>query len=195
MIKIALIGRMRSGKDTVADLIDAHLEMCYPEYTDVKRLAFGDKMKQLFSIAVGRPFDKKIDRRAIQEFGQSARQMLNEDVWVEPVFYELQRRSGNHQVSIVTDVRQMNEVEAMGWADCIIIYIKTDTLAQVERISEKGEEASPLELGHSTEDVEKFIPFADYIIDNGSETSLADLLTQVEDIISDIHDRGEEDED
>lgn len=195
MIKIALIGRMRSGKDTVADLIDAHLEMCYPEYTDVKRLAFGDKMKQLFSIAVGRPFDKKLDRRAIQEFGQSARQLLNEDVWVEPVYRELQKRSGNHQVSIVTDVRQMNEVEAMGWADCIIIYIGTDSLAQIERMTEKGEEASVLELAHSTESVEQLAPFADYFINNNSETSLADLLTQVEDIISDIHDRGEEDED
>ncbi len=185
-MKIAIVGRMRSGKNTVADLIEAHLDMCYPEYTDVKQLAFGDKMKQLFSLAHGRPFNKETDRRLIQDFGQGARDILGRDVWALPVAQEMGERIGNHQVTIVTDVRQENEVWYMSIEDAHIIYVETDTMAQVERMTAKGEEASVLELGHSTENVEQFKDHADYVIYNGKDTTLADLLTQVEDIISDI---------
>lgn len=185
-MKIAIVGRMRSGKNTVADLIEAHLDMCYPEYTDVKQLAFGDKMKQLFSLAHGRPFNKETDRRLIQDFGQGARAILDEEIWVYPVVKEIAQRDGNHQVTIVTDVRQENEFWYMCIEDAYVIFIETDAKAQFERMESKGESISPLELAHSTENVEHFKQQADYIITNGKETTLADLLTQVEDIISDI---------
>lgn len=191
-MKIALVGRMRSGKDTVADLIDAHLEMCYPEYTDVQRIAFGDKMKQLFSLAHGRPFNKKTDRRLIQNFGQGARHMLGDDVWIKPVEYQLEKRDGNHQVTIVTDARQQNEILAMKAKGAHLIFIDTTLEAQLQRMETKGESISPLELGHSTEDVGRFRDHCDYYIYNGKDTSLAELLTQVEDIVSDIIDtRGD----
>lgn len=185
-MKIAIVGRMRSGKNTVADLIETHLDMCYPEYTDVKQLAFGDKMKQLFSLAHGRPFNKETDRKLIQDFGQGARQILDEEIWVYPVVKEVAKRDGNHQVTIVTDARQFNELFNLSCQECHIIYIETDAMAQVERMTAKGEEASVLELGHSTENVEQFRHLCDYIVYNGKDTTLADLLTQVEDIISDI---------
>lgn len=140
---IAVIGKMRSGKDEFASIL---LELGYP----VKRIAFGDSMKGMFSNSFPLiPMEPK-PIQLLQHFGQSMRS-IDEDVFVKPTmskywFDKQIRKSKDYKerlVSyVVTDVRQPNEYAAVTEAGFIPVRVYASEKTRIARMITNGETVS-----------------------------------------------------
>lgn len=189
MIKIAFIGRQRSGKTTGAEALHHHFLKDGWEGTHVYRTSFGKRMKVEFEKFTGEKFDKKEHRKMIQMFGQLHRS-YKDDIWVNHVANEMivaEQRDYSH--FIIDDVRQANEVEFCKKNGFILIYVDVPLVTLEMRCKELGEPFTP---DHSTEQVEQFYLHADLRITNNSLESKfkEDLIDCVEQLIKD---RGDDD--
>lgn len=181
MIKIAFIGRQRSGKTTGAEALKLHFLKDGWEGTHVTVTSFGKVMKQMFESFVGEKFDKKQHRKMIQMFGQLHRH-YDKDIWVRHVSKEMEvceRLQYSH--FIIDDVRQANEVQFCKDNGFILVYVDVPLVELENRCMGLGEEFTP---SHSTEMVEQFYMDADLRITNGNnvelfEETLIDCITQL----------------
>lgn len=131
-MKIALIGKSRSGKDTVAEyLVKKHGMRNY-------KLSYGitEIIKKYFPY----DFEKGVKlREHYIKIGQTLRE-LNEDVWVDYTLSKINYLWGNLENLVISDVRQENEFRRLAKEGFRFIYIKCDDYIRNERIKEKGEE-------------------------------------------------------
>ena len=118
-MKIAICGKMCSGKSTLAN----HIMRSFPDY---QKYAFAQKVKELCSEL----FDMKgKDRPLLIKFANSMRD-IDPNVWINQVLKETKGKEN----CIVDDVRYQNEVDALiqhGWK---IIQLHIPYGLQVERI-------------------------------------------------------------
>ena len=139
-LKIALVGKMRSGKDTVGEqLINLY---------GFRRYAFGDGIKEIVETYFPLAWVDGKPRRHFQHIGQSLRE-LDEDVWVN---YCLDKVSDNTYDNIViTDARQENEVKALREAGFIIVKVICDEAIRIERMRANNDNFNLEDLQHETE--------------------------------------------
>lgn len=165
-VKLALTGKMRSGKDTIAEYLIRKYNF--------KRFAFGDGIrnvcKEMFPeiVAQGKP------RWLYQGVGQDFRK-YDPDVWVKWLFWEMEQNP--YPWIVVTDLRQPNEYDALVEAGFIIIKVHCSTSIRIERMKASGDNFNPEDLNHETEQhIDSFRPH--FEIDNSG--TIADLITEVE---------------
>lgn len=161
---IALIGKTRSGKDSVVEIL---IEMGY----QVKRLAFGDSMKEMYHLA--NP-DVPRSPKPIAEyikFGQSERGK-DPDVFVRSTMSKLwfeqalDRGHDRSRVYIFTDVRQPNEYDAaVNQAGFIPVRIYASEKNRISRMVANGETVSQEILNAPTEKYLESFP-VEYTISN-----------------------------
>jgi dephospho-CoA kinase len=174
MTKIALIGRMRSGKDTVADYL-------IKQY-NYRRFAFGDELKRYYHELFGQTDSKP--REGYQRFGQLMR-TFEPDVWLNKCF-EMIDRHPLHKI-VITDLRQPNEYEKCKQEGFVLIKVECDDELRLRRIMEKQDNFNPESLKHETEShIDEFE--CDYIIKNNR--TLEELHTQIDEIIKEIESNG-----
>ncbi|MHA4169932.1 nucleoside/nucleotide kinase family protein [Bacillus cereus] len=138
--KIALIGKTRSGKDSVAEILT---ELGFP----IQRIAFGDAMKEMFHLA-----NPNVPRspKPIQEYINYGTTMREKDpeVFVRPtmskLWFEQALDKGNDRTRsyVFTDVRQPNELEAVKEAGFKIIRVFAAEEVRVARMLANGESVS-----------------------------------------------------
>ncbi|WP_338461594.1 hypothetical protein V5G20_17880 [Brevibacillus borstelensis] len=190
-VKIALTGRMRSGKDAVA----AHLTQQY----GFVRFAFGDGIRKVCRELFPDQFanDRK-PRALLQGVGQAMR-AFDPDVWINATM----RKIGDHIALendladydraigesvnpiriVITDVRQPNEVARLRAEGFVIIRVNASDETRIQRMIDAGDTFDDDTLTHETEQhVDSFA--VDYEIDNNG--SLAELYAQVDEIMADI---------
>lgn len=196
IIRIAITGKMRSGKTTAAK----HLCMNY----DFKILSFGEPIKRIADeyfkhlyepIYENCPFSDndesiagyKKPRKLLQQIGQLFRQ-IDEDVWIKRAeqtmqYYELYRDTRG---IVIDDLRQPNEYEWARANGFVIIRINAPDELRIERAKAAGDDFDEADLTHETE---RYIDgFAvDYEIDNAH--SLEELERQIDEIIAKIKTR------
>ncbi len=177
-MKIALFGKIRSGKDTVGSMLINDYG-----YT---RVAFGDGIKKVIDDFFPEAWINGKPRRHYQHIGQKLRE-LNPDVWVN----DLLRRAeiiriqnklyfGKETNFVVTDGRQVNEAEKLREQGYTIILVETDETTRIERMMEAGDNFTLEMLRHETElQVDMIEP--DYIINNNG--TLEDLRKAVERVL------------
>ncbi|MFE3771017.1 hypothetical protein [Streptomyces sp. NPDC059122] len=136
---IALVGKARSGKDTVAQLLVRH-----GAYT---RLAFADELKtalvRLNPLVVscccyeehrlkdalehhgGWEGAKALGevRRLLQEYGQAVRDR-DPDFWVRPVLAQVRHGSEWHMPCVVADARYANELDALRAEGAVVVRVE-----------------------------------------------------------------------
>jgi len=177
---IGISGKMRSGKSTVAEMIQLMANGNY------KICSFADKIKAMVSIATGVDYDeiddKKNDylpvefqykeiktyRHLLQKFGTDAvRNNLGENFWINCLFIDL-----DYTDVIVPDVRFLNEAEAIKKRDGLLIKV----------VNEHADTLTLTENKHISEtEMDKYEDF-DIVVENNS--SIDELLKQIENIIS-----------
>jgi dephospho-CoA kinase len=147
--KIALIGKTRSGKDSVAEILT---ELGFP----IQRIAFGDAMKEMYHLAHPNvPRSPKPIAEYIR-YGTAEREKDSE-VFVRPtmskLWFEQALDKGNDRTRsyIFTDVRQPNELAAVKEAGFKIIRVFASEEARVARMIANGEEVSKEILNAHTE--------------------------------------------
>ncbi|PEL23436.1 hypothetical protein COL55_13315 [Bacillus toyonensis] len=147
--KIALIGKTRSGKDSVAEILT---ELGFP----IQRIAFGDAMKEMYHLAHPNvPRSPKPIAEYIR-YGTAEREKDSE-VFVRPtmskLWFEQALDKGNDRTRsyVFTDVRQPNELAAVKEAGFKIIRVFASEEARVARMIANGEEVSKEILEAHTE--------------------------------------------
>lgn len=136
-MRVALIGKMRSGKSTIADLLVENL--------DYTKLSFGTRLKQ-FAHEVFDVEEGVKPRKLYQDFGQYCRKIDN-DVWVKWV----ERDMGDKQNVVIDDLRQPNEYEWAKKNGFILFHVRCSDGVRLMRMKDKGEDVSPGLLNHETE--------------------------------------------
>jgi dephospho-CoA kinase len=175
-IFIGLTAKMRSGKDTVHELLSKTKRGSFI------RLAYGDELKRQYHELNGHGSIGK-DRKGYQSFGQSER-AKNPNVWVEAVDEKIQDLLNFHGRNIViTDVRQPNEVEQIRMYGGYLIRINVDDEIRLERMNAAGDSFTLEDFQHETESyIDGFS--VDYEIDNNR--GLTELATQLDTILVNI---------
>lgn len=180
--KIALTGKMRSGKDLVAKqlLINSNFD----------GFAFGNALKRTAHEVFPWIASEAKPRRLYQQFGQTMR-MLDKNVWVSHVerqighMIEFHVNQGATDIGVViTDLRQQNEYEWAKENGFTIIRVSAPDELRIERAKMAGDDFSEADLTHETEQaIEGFK--VDYEIVN--DGTVEDLRAKVEEIIAEIN--------
>lgn len=131
-MKIALIGRSRSGKDTIAE----YLEKKYRLHNYKFSYGITEIIKKYFP----KDLEKGIKLRGHYiKIGQSLRE-LDEDVWVNYTLNKINYLWGSFENVVISDVRQENEFLRLREEGFKFIYVDCDNAIRNKRMEEKGEE-------------------------------------------------------
>jgi dephospho-CoA kinase len=168
-MKVAIVGRIRSGKDTVGSMFIKDYG-CF-------RMAFGDGIGRVIRDYFPEAFENGKPRRHYQHIGQRFRD-LNPDVWVKDLgrTYQLLQDKGLTRF-VVTDMRQMNEYHYLKSQGFMVVKVETADEIRLERMNANGDTFTLEDLNHETEQEIDQIPY-DYLISNN--TTLEDLYKQVQ---------------
>ena len=136
-MKIAFVGKMRSGKDTAADYIMSHEHGVIVKFADPLY-----KMQHAIYEILGIPEPKR-DRKLLQLLGTDwGRATFGEDVWVNTLIKNLPK-SGN---IYNTDCRFVNEAEVLKAEGFTIVKIIRDDNLREEAGAEHVYHKSELEI-------------------------------------------------
>lgn len=180
-MKIALFGKMRSGKDTVGKIL-------IDEY-GFTRVAFGDGIKKIIDEYFPEAWENGKPRFHYLHIGQELRK-LNPDVWVNSLLKRVEEIrlqnlliNGDSTSFVVTDGRQHNEAIKLKEQGYTIVLVETDETTRIERMIQAGDNFSMEMLRHDTElQVDLIDP--DYIINNNG--TLEDLLLKVRELVNEL---------
>jgi dephospho-CoA kinase len=181
-VLIGLTAKMRSGKDTVYDLLSKTKRGSF------FRLAYGDELKRQYHELHGDTGAGK-DRKGYQTFGQAER-AKNPSVWVDALDDKLQELLFFHGRNVaITDVRQPNEVEQIRMYGGYLIRINVDDEIRLERMNRNGDNFTLEDLQHETESyIDGFD--VDYEIDNNK--GMIELVQQLDAILINIYKKEQE---
>ena len=181
-VKIALTGKMRSGKSTVA--------LYLVEKYGFKRFSFAEKLKKHANEIFG---EQANPRKLYQWFGQTMRQ-YDPDIWVRKCFesiemsrlvhetYYIEGVNGPFRV-VIDDLRQQNEYERCRSEGFIIVRVTAPEEIRIDRLIDSGEEYDDATFYHETEMyVDNFV--ADYEIRNDGDFN--SLHAQVDAIMREL---------
>jgi len=153
-LKIAICGKMRSGKDTVCDyMVDKY---------GVVPFAFGDKLKEYFHNTYTQVPRNPKPHKAYQLYGQLMREVYGQDFWVDKCFEHIKyikRVAQNYNttnsditfITVITDLRQPNEYVRLREEGYKIIRIVAPLQLRKQRMQDKGEKIDEDMFYHETE--------------------------------------------
>lgn len=177
-MKIALFGKMRSGKDSVGEiLIREH---------NFKRFAFGDGIGEIIAKYFPEDMSNGKPRKHYQLIGQELRK-LNKDVWVNYLLKNVWesgrscRISGKEFNVVVTDGRQVNEAERLKQEGFLIVKVVCPEEQRIERMKKLGDVFTPEQLQHETELQVDKIKADIEIINDGT---IEELMIKVQKLVS-----------
>ena len=152
--KLALTGKMRSGKDTVADYLVS-------EY-GYKKYGFGDGIREVEALLF--PDTHKKERTRLQQIGQSLRQ-VEENVWVDHTLRQIKKEG--HDRIVIKDLRQPNEYARLQEAGFSIVRVLCTEDIRLNRMRAAGDVFHPDDIRHETEQyVDHFV--VDWELENNS---------------------------
>ena len=139
MVKIAICGKMASGKTTMA-------EKFVKQHDSFGRFSLAKAVKRFARFVYDIPEDHK-DRVAFQKIGDGARQELYENIWLDTLLNEIkihetinELENGNEGFVtnfVIDDVRYVNEVVNLKNEGWIVIKIQIDDELQIKRLKER----------------------------------------------------------
>lgn len=140
-VKIALCGKLRSGKDTVADLLVEDFKFT--------NFAFSEGIWKVGKLVFPNDFNgTEKPRKLLQEIGQKLR-MVDENIWVYYTLNQIEEVSPSRVV--ISDMRQPNEFNALKEDGFFIIRINASEEVRLERSQRAGDHFTIENLQHETE--------------------------------------------
>lgn len=167
---IAFFGRCRSGKDSCFEILQ---ELGFP----VRRIAYGDAMKEMFHLE--NPDIPRVPKRAdlYQQYGQAIREK-DPDIFVRPTMSKLwfeQQLDKSHKrksIYICTDVRQQNEYDALKKAGFKFVKVHSAKEVRIQRMLSAGELVTEEILNAPTEELLEGFHFDFITINNWTRDEL-----------------------
>lgn len=157
---IIIFGSMGSGKDTLAAMLRARL-------CNSKIYKLGEDIRGIVDAA----FPPEINKRKLyQNYGQSVRKELGEDIWnkICKRKIEMDTQMCKFNLGIIADGRQINEYQF--WKDLGFYVVGIDAPLKVreKRLIDRDGECDVNRMIHDTELQAQFVTtqLADYKVDN-----------------------------
>lgn len=140
MIKIALAGTARAGKDTFANVLEQELSK---QGYDVIRVAFADYLKEIYQQFFGHLVNNEKPRDAYVTLGNAFRE-IDVNFWIRPVeaardYLENTEGFGNPVAMIITDTRYFNEALWASQEGFLVVKVDADPLIRQARAEALGE--------------------------------------------------------
>jgi dephospho-CoA kinase len=168
--KIALTGKIRSGKSAISEYLTKKYGFT--------RYAFGDELKRLVHLVFDVDDINGKPRRLYQFFGQVCRQ-YDSSIWLRKVLRKI--KDDNPEDILIEDCRQTNEYQALKERGYVIIRVKCPDEIRIERAKADGDAFNTADLAHETESyIDTFA--VDYEINNAG--TLDELYAQVDVIMA-----------
>ncbi len=176
VLRIGMIGKMRSGKDTAA----AHL-------IDTKKFgqfAFGTGIKRVVQTIYPNLDTRLKPRKVYQDVGQKLRE-IDPMIWINLLELDVKRWTRSKVIFdetpniVITDIRQMNEVEYLKAQGYVFIKVECDEAIRLQRIEDSGDDFTEEDLNHETEVSIDTLPY-DYLVTNNG--TVEELIQQIEKI-------------
>lgn len=156
-MKIAIVGKMRSGKDTLAKF--------FIEKEGLIQLAFADGIKAIGNVYFPEIMMMGKPRFLYQHIGQEFRK-IDPYVWIKDVDKHMKiMKSMGIEEFVISDVRQLNEYTYLKEQGFTVIMVKADDDVRRQRIIDSGDVFSPSDFYHETEMAVDRIPY-DYVLYN-----------------------------
>lgn len=169
-MKIAICGKMRSGKDTVGKLL--------VEKYGFEEFKFSSGItKIIHDYFPSSVYSNGKVREHYQTIGQSIRK-LDEDVWVRYTSNQIGSHiahGGNTDI-VITDLRQLNELKYLKDSGFTIIKVESLSNLRVQRAKDSGDVFNIDDFNHETELSVDHIE-ADYVLENNG--TLYELESQM----------------
>ena len=182
-IKIALLGKARSGKDSVANILVE--DMGFQEFKLSKGIY--DFIRQFYRAQIVQVDGGAKDRGLLQLIGQTVRK-IDEDIWVRYLLEDISKYPSWREMDIVvSDVRQENEVRTLRREGYTIIKVTASENIRIARMKAAGDIVTKEQLSYETELSVDAID-ADWVIVN--EGTLEELTKVVEDVVAKIETGG-----
>ena len=178
-IKIALTGKMRSGKSFISDYLFVKHGFELP-------IAFGDKLKIVYHELFPWVDRKSKPRADYQKFGQLMREHFDANVWIRHVEYRVKalEKLRNVRGIVIEDLRQPNEYEWARANGFVIVRVSAPDELRLERARLAGDNFTEADLAHETEQwVDGFE--VDFEIMN--DGTFGELKAKVDEMIRIIH--------
>lgn len=183
MARIALVGNMRSGKDTFADVL-----INEQGYT---KIAFADELKRICKELFPEQFKNgNKPREILQNVGQCMRS-IDYDVWVKALDRKIKQYdavTNMYEIKednlVITDVRYPNEVGYLIDNGFIVVQIFVDRSILEERCKATDPNFNPAQLDHESEFMASNCTVGDILIYNNN--SLEEYLDTVHKVIEGI---------
>lgn len=140
MIKIALAGTARAGKDTFGNILEHELES---QGYDVIKVAFADYLKEIYQQFFGHLVNNEKPRDAYVTLGNAFRE-IDINFWIRPVeatrdYLENTEGFGNPVAMIITDTRYFNEALWASQEGFLVVKVDADPLIRQARAEALGE--------------------------------------------------------
>jgi dephospho-CoA kinase len=182
VVKVALTGKMRSGKD----LCGNHLYIKY----GFDRVAFGDALKKNAHATFPWVSEFSKPRALYQQYGQLMRE-IEPDVWIKHAeravkgAIDFRVNTGAEKVGVViTDVRQQNEVDWCRANGFTLIRVTASDEDRIARAIAAGDDFNENDLEHETElEIDNFE--VDYTVNN--DGTVEELKAQIDAIMTQIN--------
>jgi dephospho-CoA kinase len=181
VVKIALTGKLRSGKDSVAE----HLYIRH----GFDRVAFGTALKKVAHDAFPWVSEFSKPRALYQSVGQLMRE-IEPDIWIRHAERKIRGtidfrvNTGAEKIGVViTDLRQPNEYEWARTEGFTIIRVTAPDEVRIGRAIAANDDFTVHDLAHPTElEIDNFD--VDYNITN--DGTVEELKAQIDDILAQI---------
>jgi len=199
-IKIAITGKLRSGKSTISNhLVTAH-GFTPVSFGGALKL-YAEKMFKHSNVYKSEPITRpdpfggvetisyRKPRRLFQDFGQAMRE-LDPDIWIDHVaerirLIELEAAAKSEQARIIIDdLRQPNEYEWARASGFVIVRVNANEDTCIDRAKEAGDDFDIDDLRHVTEQYVDDLE-VDYEIDN-NDIEQTELERRIDDILSEL---------
>src|SRR5690625_61911 len=196
-LRIALTGRIRSGKTTIADYLWLKHDFAKVSFARSLKLTADRLFSHLYEpIYEDCPFSEggrtikeyRKPRALLQELGQKMREIV-EDVWIKQAEQDVKLAEDWRSTAgvVIDDLRQPNEYEWARANGFIIIRVEADEALRLKRAEQEGDSFSAEDMAHDTEQhVDGFS--VDYTIVNDGDMN--DLERQVDEIMGEIKAKG-----
>lgn len=173
--KIAITGKIRSGKDEVARYLNSNCDYWHYKFAE----PIVNHVGKLFKFN-----SYKKPRRLYQLYGQKLRE-IDEDVFVNYILSDMAYDYYVNDVNkfVISDLRQPNEYNRLVDENFTILRVNSDRQLREYR-AKQYDEFNPQDFDHETEQYVDLFPVHYDLYNNGT---LDDLFTQVERIINSSH--------
>jgi dephospho-CoA kinase len=173
-MRILLIGKAGSGKDTVADYLGQRYGF--------KRYAFADKLKQIALELFPDMFKQGKPRSLLQNIGTYFR-TIDEDVWVNYVLRRIQAEAPEH--AVISDCRYANELHRCLEEGFVPVLVECPLEIRNARLIARGDQPlTPAQQSHPSENDVFNALDTRYIYKLDNSGTLDELYRQVDELIA-----------